>query len=548
MLRKSFVLMVMGTVMFFLCSISSADVPDSINYQGKLTTASGGCLNDTVQMTFTIYADAFGTTAEWTETQTAVEVKEGIFSVHLGSISPLPALIFDGSAKYLGVQVESDPEMSPLKPMVTTAYAFHCATADSALNAPAAGIVSVDGVSNPGGDVDLIQQDAITISPNDGANTITFGETHSARTDDPHQVTAAQSGALVAVDGVSNAGGNVDFIAGSNMTITPNDGANTVTFSSTAGGIGGSGTTNYIPKFTASTTLGNSAISQSGNNVGIGTTNPLAMLHVRSGSGTGSIRVESSTGVKGGFNTYNTYSRIGTDTNHEFLLMSNGTGRLWVKTDGKIGIGTASPAYALHVNGNFFANTVNTGLGNYELYAMNQNVRTSDNPTFNRVHLSDYGTALGGFHVGGTSDPGTDNLVVDGTGNFDDGIKTGDAASGDGIRFGKKYSYAADINPIVTCYSGYVWWDYSEKKLKVTETNAYNNHCHAAGYRDQGAVNDFYDTWIISGATVTVATLTVNGNWATFEITSEGPNAGYIHIHCFYSNSKLVAHYWYRYQ
>jgi hypothetical protein len=124
MLRKSFVLLVMGTIVFFLCSTASADVPDSINYQGKLTTASGGCLNDTVQMTFTIYADESGTVSEWSETQTQVEVKEGIFNVLLGSANPLPASIFDGSAKYLGVQVESDPEMSPLKPMVSVAYAY----------------------------------------------------------------------------------------------------------------------------------------------------------------------------------------------------------------------------------------------------------------------------------------------------------------------------------------------------------------------------------------------------------------------------------------
>ncbi|NIO07770.1 MAG: hypothetical protein GTO40_07080, partial [Deltaproteobacteria bacterium] len=58
----------------------------------------------------------------------------------------MPDSIFDGTAKYLGVQVESDPEMSPLKPMVTTAYAFgsHHAqeadTADYARNVPAAGI------------------------------------------------------------------------------------------------------------------------------------------------------------------------------------------------------------------------------------------------------------------------------------------------------------------------------------------------------------------------------------------------------------------------
>ncbi len=149
----------------------------------------------------------------------------------------------------------------------------------------------------------------------------------------------------------------------------------------------------------------------------------------------------------------------------------------------------------------------------------------------------------------GTTSPNY-KLDVNGEGYFEDGIETGESASGEGIKFGKKYSFAADINPIVTCYAGYVWWDYSENALKVTETNAYNNHFHAAGYRDQtgASVKDFYDTWISSGSTVTIAQLTANGNWATFELTSEGPNAGYIHIHAFYSNGRLVAHYWYRYQ
>ncbi len=144
MIRKNFVFLAMGMLIILLCSASSADVPDSINYQGKLTTASGGCLNDTVQMTFTIYADESGTVSEWSETQTQVEVKDGIFNVLLGSVNPLPASIFDGSGKYLGVQVESDPEMSPLKPMVTTAYAFRSEWADTAEYASAAPAVPDD--------------------------------------------------------------------------------------------------------------------------------------------------------------------------------------------------------------------------------------------------------------------------------------------------------------------------------------------------------------------------------------------------------------------
>jgi hypothetical protein len=44
--------------------------------------------------------------------------------------------------------------------------------------------------------------------------------------------------------------------------------------------IGGSGTTNFIPKFTATSTLGNSSIFDNGTNVGIGTSSPTSTLHI----------------------------------------------------------------------------------------------------------------------------------------------------------------------------------------------------------------------------------------------------------------------------
>jgi hypothetical protein len=134
MIRKGIVFLAMGALVFFLFSASFAEIPRMINYQGKLTTAGGGCLNDTVQMTFSIYPDSLGSPYDWTETQMQVIVMEGIFSVLLGSVHPIPGgdTIFDGSVKYLGVRVEADPEMRPLKPMVTASYAFRSQGADTA--------------------------------------------------------------------------------------------------------------------------------------------------------------------------------------------------------------------------------------------------------------------------------------------------------------------------------------------------------------------------------------------------------------------------------
>ena len=255
MLRKSFVLLVVGTVIFFLCSVSSADVPDSINYEGKLTTATGGCVNDTVQMTFSIYPDTLGSPADWTETQTEVIVKEGIFNVLLGSVNPIPDTVFDGSTKYLGVQVESDPEMRPLKPMVSVAYAFRSVESDTA-------------------------EFALSAAPDDDWDTDTSGLNIYRLTGN------VGIGSAIPPQYKLDVGGTVQMIGfkmptdASTGRVLTSDASGVGTWQTPPSGIGGSGTTNYIPKFTAPTTIGNSVIYESGGSIGIGTTIPPTRLSV----------------------------------------------------------------------------------------------------------------------------------------------------------------------------------------------------------------------------------------------------------------------------
>ena len=85
-------------------------------------------------------------------------------------------------------------------------------------------LVSVGKLSNPGGNIELRRTNAITVSTETPANAdpmITIGEKHSTDKNNPHEVTAEQAGALVSVDGVQNPGGDVDLVAGANITITP---------------------------------------------------------------------------------------------------------------------------------------------------------------------------------------------------------------------------------------------------------------------------------------------------------------------------------------
>ena len=115
----------------FLVSSSYAEVPQMINYQGRLTDTTGAPIDTTVSMTFAIYTDSIGTDSVWSETQDPVIVEDGMFNVLLGSVTPISYSVFDGSTRYLGVKVGTDDEMSPRRPLVSGGYAFRSEWADS---------------------------------------------------------------------------------------------------------------------------------------------------------------------------------------------------------------------------------------------------------------------------------------------------------------------------------------------------------------------------------------------------------------------------------
>lgn len=58
--------------------------------------------------------------------------------------------------------------------------------------------------------------------------------------------------------------------AGAGISITDNGAGNSVVIAATGGGLGGSGTTNTVSKFTAANTLGNSLITDDGTTIGLG--------------------------------------------------------------------------------------------------------------------------------------------------------------------------------------------------------------------------------------------------------------------------------------
>ncbi|MFC1501876.1 hypothetical protein ACFL6A_00520 [bacterium] len=148
-----------------------AQVPQLINYQGYLTDTDGDPITGEYSIEFLIYNHETDGTVLWQESRETIEFINGNFSVLLGSVNPIPFDVFNESDTYLSLKVGTDEEMTPRKRLVSVGYAF---IANLATSITSDFLSSVDGVSNDEGDVDLVAGSNVIITPDDGANSITI--------------------------------------------------------------------------------------------------------------------------------------------------------------------------------------------------------------------------------------------------------------------------------------------------------------------------------------------------------------------------------------
>ena len=106
-----------------------------IAYQGRLADAAGAPLTGSYPMTFALYTTPTGGAALWSESRT-VAATDGVFTVMLGEVTPIPTSVAANASLYLGVTVGSNAEMTPRKQLGSTAYAFQAITVpDGAITA-----------------------------------------------------------------------------------------------------------------------------------------------------------------------------------------------------------------------------------------------------------------------------------------------------------------------------------------------------------------------------------------------------------------------------
>jgi hypothetical protein len=167
--------------------------------------------------------------------------------------------------------------------------------------------------------------------------------------------------------------------AGAPLSLAPNTSTTKKYLSMTGDGTNGdapfwdtistgvSGTTNYIAKFTSSTTIGNSLIYDDGTNVGIGTTSAAGKFEIKSSASsyttapaitfTDNAGVSDSRWIAGNIAT--TYGAF----NIAVAASASSTSYTPVITalqNGNVGIGATSPTEKLHVVGNGYFNSSST--------------------------------------------------------------------------------------------------------------------------------------------------------------------------------------------
>ncbi len=112
-------------------SISFAQVPKTISYQGTLTDGLGVPVADGAHLVrFRFYNDSLGGSPIYNEIH-GVFTKHGLFNAIIGSETPIPdSLTFD-HAYYLGISIDNGVELSPRTPFTAVPYAFRALTANA---------------------------------------------------------------------------------------------------------------------------------------------------------------------------------------------------------------------------------------------------------------------------------------------------------------------------------------------------------------------------------------------------------------------------------
>ena len=120
-MRTKFSIVLLFALLFPM--LVHAQVPETMSYQGRLTDGSDATVADGLyNLTFRLYEASTGGTVLWEELQ-SVSVFGGVFSVILGTSTPLNVSF--GSPYWLGISVNGGTELAPRMALSSSPYSLN---------------------------------------------------------------------------------------------------------------------------------------------------------------------------------------------------------------------------------------------------------------------------------------------------------------------------------------------------------------------------------------------------------------------------------------
>jgi hypothetical protein len=301
---RHLIILLIAAALVCAAGTAVADPPKTMSYQGVLNDDTGNPVPDgTYDLFFILWDAPAGGTALWSESH-SVAVEGGIFDVILGSVTPIYPP-FD-EPYWLGISVEGEPELAPRVELTAAPYAFRSIHPDDdwERSTTNSNIYRLDGsvgigTSTPTAELQVHSDSSLSqlkitnnwSGPVLGLHLDVSSNYAGIRTyqDSMYMVLSTGVGGSSTPRIWINPTGEVGIgVAYPNEKLDVNGTTETIGFkmptgatagyvltsdatgvgtwqpAGAGGGITGSGSTNYIPKFTGSTSIGNSIMYESG--------------------------------------------------------------------------------------------------------------------------------------------------------------------------------------------------------------------------------------------------------------------------------------------